>query len=209
MAAAKLRGLYPILIDRKDLAAVDAAEAILEGGARILQFRYKGFFSREVFEHAGTIAELCRAADALFVINDRADMAMLLDAGLHLGQEDLPPAEARKIMGQETVLGFSTHNEAQLRAGDREPVDYLAIGPIFSTGSKHNPDPVVGVEELRRLRPMTKKPLVAIGGLTRANARSVLDAGADMVAVIADLYPEPCTKAALRAQTEEWIAICK
>lgn len=147
--------------------------------------------------------------NALFVINDRADVAMLLDAAVHLGQDDLPPTAARRIMAQESIIGFSTHNEAQLRAGDQEPVDYLAIGPIFATGSKQNPDPVVGLEELRRLRALTKKPLVAIGGITRATASSVLQAGADMVAVIGDLYPEPCTKSALRARTEEWVSICR
>lgn len=187
---------------------IDAADAVLEGGARILQFRYKGFFSREVFEDARQVSELCRSAGAQFVMNDRADMAMLLDAGLHLGQEDLPPGDARRIMPAGSVIGFSTHNEAQLRAADKEPVDYLAIGPIFTTGTKENPDPVVGVEELRRLRAYTEKPLVAIGGITRENALAVFEAGADAVAVIGDLYPSPCTKATLRSRTEEWLAIC-
>ncbi len=187
---------------------IDAADAVLEGGARILQFRYKGFFSREVFEDARRVSELCRSTGALFVMNDRADMAMLLGAGLHLGQEDLPPGDARRIMPAGSMIGFSTHNEAQLRAGDKEPVDYLAIGPMFATGTKENPDPVVGVEELRRLRAFTEKPLVAIGGITRENAPAVFQAGADAVAVIGDLYSDPCTKAALRSRTEEWLAIC-
>lgn len=135
-------------------------------------------------------------------MNDRADVAKLLDAALHLGQDDLPPSAARRIVGERGAIGFSTHNEAQLRAGDREPVDYLAIGPIFGTSSKENPDPVVGLDELRRLRAFTEKPLVAIGGITRANALSVFEAGADSVAVIGDLYPDP------RTQAEEWLAIC-
>lgn len=187
---------------------IDAADAVLEGGARILQFRYKGVFSREVFDDARRISELCRSAGAQFVMNDRADMAMLLGAGLHLGQEDLPPGDARRIMPVGSTIGFSTHNEIQLREGDKEPVDYLAIGPIFATGTKENPDPVVGVEELRRLRAFTEKPLVAIGGITRENAPEVFDTGADAVAVIGDLYPDPCTRAALRSRTEEWLAIC-
>jgi len=187
---------------------IDAADAVLEGGARILQFRYKGFFSREVFEDAHRVSELCRSAGALFVMNDRADIAMLLGAGLHLGQDDLPPGDARKIMTAGSIIGFSTHNEVQLRAADQEPVDYVAIGPIFTTGTKENPDPVVGVAELRRLRAFTEKPLVAIGGITRENATQVLEAGADAVAVIGDLYPDSCTKAALRSRTEEWLAIC-
>ena len=103
------------------LPARDAAEGILEAGARILQFRHKGFFSRDVFDEAERIAALCRDADALFVINDRADVAMLLDAALHLGQDDLPPADARRIMPPHRIIGFSTHNADQLRAADREP----------------------------------------------------------------------------------------
>jgi thiamine-phosphate pyrophosphorylase len=106
------------------------------------------------------------------------------------------------------LIGFSTHNEQQLRAGDLEPVDYLAIGPIFRTSSKLNPDPEVGVDRLRSLRTLTRKPLVAIGGITRETAAAVLDAGADAIAVIGDLYPEPRTKASIRARAEEWLAIC-
>jgi thiamine-phosphate pyrophosphorylase len=191
----KLPAFYPII------DSVPAAEALLEAGARILQFRHKGFFSRSVFKDASHIAELCRSAGALFVMNDRADIAMLLGAALHLGQEDLAPADARRILPAGSVIGFSTHNEPQLRAGDLEPVDYLAIGPIFATGSKLNPDPVVGLDRLRALRPLTQKPLVAIGGITRALAPKVFEAGADSVAIIGDLYPN------IRVQAAEWIAI--
>jgi thiamine-phosphate pyrophosphorylase len=191
----KLPAFYPII------DSVPAAEALLEAGSGILQFRHKGFFSRDVFEDASHIAELCRSAGALFVMNDRADVAMLLGAALHLGQEDLAPADARRILPAGSVIGFSTHNEQQLRAGDLEPVDYLAIGPIFATGSKLNPDPVVGLDRLRALRPLTQKPLVAIGGITRALAPKVFEAGADSVAIIGDLYPN------VRAQAAEWIAI--
>jgi thiamine-phosphate pyrophosphorylase len=134
---------------------------------------------------------------------------MLLDAALHLGQDDLPPADARRIMPSNRIIGFSTHNTDQLRAGDREPVDYLAIGPIFATASKQNPDPVVGIERLRALRPLTRKPLVAIGGITRKTAPSVFEAGADSVAIIGDLYPQPLTKASLRARSEEWLCLLK
>ena len=193
---------YPIV----DTA--DAAEPILEAGARILQFRHKGIFSRDVFEEAKRIAALCCDAGALFVINDRADIAMLIDAALHLGQDDLPPADARRIMPPGRIVGFSTHNADQLRSGDREPVDYLAIGPIFATGSKQNPDPVVGLDRLRTLRALTRKPLVAIGGITRETALSVFEAGANSVAIIGDLYPQLRTKASLRVRAEEWLAIC-
>jgi thiamine-phosphate pyrophosphorylase len=186
---------YPIV------DTVPAAEAVLEAGALILQFRRKGLLSGQAFEDASRIAELCRCAGVLFVVNDRADVAMLLNAGLHLGQEDLAPADARRIMPAASIVGFSTHNERQLLAGDREPVDYLAIGPIFATGSKQNPDPVVGLDRLRKLRALTQKPLVAIGGITRELAPRVFEAGADSVAVIGDLMPD------VRARAEEWIAI--
>jgi thiamine-phosphate pyrophosphorylase len=196
----KLPAFYPIL-DADRVSAVPAAEALLEAGARILQFRHKSFFSRSAFQEANRIAELCRSAGALFVVNDRADIAMLLNAGLHLGQDDLAPAHARRILPAATIIGFSTHNEDQLRAGDLKPVDYLAIGPIFATGSKQNPDPVVGLDRLRALRQLTQKPLVAIGGITRESAPQVFEAGADSVAILGDLLPD------VRARAEEWIAI--
>jgi thiamine-phosphate pyrophosphorylase len=196
----KLPAFYPIL-DADRISAVPAAEALLEAGARILQFRHKSFFSRRAFEEASQIAELCRSAGALFVVNDRADIAMLLNAGLHLGQDDLAPSDARRILPAASIIGFSTHNEEQLRAGDLEPVDYLAIGPIFVTGSKQNPDPVVGLERLRALRPLTQKPLVAIGGITRELTPKVFEVGADSVAIIGDLLPD------VRERAAEWIAI--
>jgi len=201
---------YPILdpeiASRHGIDAVLAAEQILEGGATILQFRHKGFFSREVFAQLERVAQLCRDAHVLFVVNDRADLAALTGAALHLGQDDLTPAAARKVVGSKTLIGFSTHNEAQLRAAATEPADYLALGPIFGTASKQNPDPIVGIDELRRLRPLTNRPLVAIGGITRANAQSVLTAGADAVAIIGDLFPEDGN---LRARTEEWVSLTR
>ena len=197
---------YPILDSevaaRHGVDVIDAAEQILSVGARILQFRHKGFFSRDILATAQRLADICRAAGAVFVINDRADIAALLGAALHLGQDDLPPSAARRVTGPAARIGFSTHNERQLRAAAREPADYLALGPIFGTASKLNPDPVVGLDELRRLRPLTDRPLVAIGGITRANARGVLAGGADSVAVIADLFPADGN---LRARTQEWL----
>jgi len=199
---------YPILdteiAARHGVDPVTAAAQILEGGAKILQFRHKGFFTREVFEQLQRVAELCQEADARFVVNDRADLAALTGAALHLGQDDLPPSAARKVVGAGALIGFSTHNERQLRAAATEPADYLALGPIFGTASKYNPDPVVGIDELRRLRGLTECPLVAIGGITRANAQMVLAAGADAVAIIGDLFAAP---AHLRAQTQEWVAL--
>jgi len=207
----KLPTFYPVLdtslAARRGMTVLDAAAAILEGGARVLQLRHKGFFGRDLFQAAECIARMCERAGAMFVINDRADMARLLGAGLHLGQDDLAPADARKVVGSDLVIGFSTHNESQLRAASGEPVDYVALGPIFTTGSKANPDPVLGVDELRRLRPISKRAVVAIGGITRANARQVLAAGADSVAVIGDLFPGEGAREGLRARTEEWLRL--
>jgi thiamine-phosphate pyrophosphorylase len=204
----RLKSFYPILdtetAARRGIDPVAAAAEILEAGARMLQFRHKRFFSRDVFDQAREIAALCRGADALFVLNDRADVARLLDAGLHLGQEDLSPADARRLLGEGALIGFSTHNESQLRAAADAPVDYLALGPIFGTASKLSPDPVVGIDELRRLRGLTERPLVAIGGITRLNARCVIEAGVDSVAVIGDLFPEDGN---IRSRVEEWLAV--
>jgi len=201
---------YPILdpeiAARHGVDPVAAAEQILAGGATILQFRHKGFFSRQVFAQLERVAELCRDAHALFVVNDRADLAAISGAALHLGQDDLTPSAARKVVGGKTLIGFSTHNEAQLRAAAEEPANYLALGPIFGTASKQNPDPIVGTGELRRLRPLTDRPLVAIGGITRANAQSVLAAGADSVAIIGDLFAKHGN---VRARTEEWISLTR
>ena len=202
----RIPAFYPILdtetAARRGVDLVLAAEAILGAGAGILQFRHKGFFSREVFAELQRVAALCRDARALLVVNDRADLARLTGAALHLGQQDLTPADARRVVGAETPIGLSTHNERQLREAADEPAGYLALGPIFGTLSKENPDPVVGLDELRRLRPLAAGPLVAIGGITRANARSVLAAGVDAVAVIGDLFP---ADGDVRARAEEWI----
>lgn len=206
-----LPAFYPVLdselMARRGLDVVTAAEAVLEGGARILQLRHKTFFSRDVFAQAERIAQLCAECGAQFVINDRADMAMLLGSALHVGQDDLLPAAARRLLGAEHAIGFSTHNEAQLRAAADEPVDYVAFGPIFGTASKLNPDPVVGLQELRRIRPLSARPLVAIGGITRSTAREVLAAGADSVAIIGDLLPETLTRHSLRSRAEEWARV--
>jgi thiamine-phosphate pyrophosphorylase len=187
----KLPRFYPILdtdfLTRRGLPVVETAAAILDAGAQILQFRHKTLVTRETWKQMESIQKLCQAAGAIFVINDRADLARLFGAVLHLGQDDLPPAAAREVTGPATLIGFSTHNESQLLAAASEPVNYLALGPIFGTSSKENPDPAVGLSELRRLRSLTDRPLVAIGGITRANALDVFAAGADSVAVIGDL----------------------
>ena len=132
------------------------------------------------------------AASVRLIMNDRADLCLAADFdGVHVGQEDLSPESVRRIIGPDRWLGVSTHNPEQLRDADLTSADYLAIGPVFATSSKENPDPVVGLEGVRRARVVTRKPLVAIGGITRANAASVIEAGADSVAVISDLLREP------------------
>lgn len=204
----KLPRVYPILdtdsLERVKIPMFRAAAAMLEAGAEILQFRHKGFWSRAVFEDAQHVARLCREAGANFVVDDRADMALLLRAGLHLGQEDLPPRDARRLMGPDPLIGYSTHNREQLSAGKEEPVDYLGFGPVFATSSKRNPGPVTALDQLRQLRPLVDRPLVAIGGITRENASLVFEAGADAVAVIADLVPEDCSETSLKRRMEEW-----
>ncbi len=209
----RLPRVYPILdtgtLARRDASLMVAARAFLEGGAGILQIRHKGHWNREFHRDAGEVARLCREAGAMLVINDRADCAMLLEAGLHVGQDDLTPRDARRLIGSEALLGFSSHNAQQLCAAGGEPVDYVALGPVFATASKHNPDPVVGVAEVRRCRALLEKPLVAIGGITRENAPEVLRAGADSVAVISDLVPERATAKSMRERMEEWNRIAK
>ena len=207
----KLPRVYPILdtesLDRRGISFETAAAAFLEGGAEILQIRHKGHWSRDFFASARLVARFCRENGVPLIVDDRADFALLLDAGLHVGQDDLSPRDARKIIGSEATLGYSNHNMAQLAAAGGEPVDYVAIGPIFATASKRNPDPVVGVEEIRRCRGLIEKPLVAIGGITLDIARDVWAAGADSVAIIGALLPDPPTPRALRQRMEEWRAL--
>ena len=204
----RLPRLYPILdseaLARRGVEWRVAAAAWLEGGAGILQIRHKGHWSREAFVAAQEVARFCREAGAGLVIDDRADFALLLEAGLHVGQDDLPPRDARILLGSDPLLGFSSHNVQQLCAAGGEPVDYVALGPVFATSSKRNPDPVVGLEELRRLRELLEKPLVAIGGITREKAPEVLRAGADSLAVIGDLLPADVSPKSLRERMEEW-----
>lgn len=210
----RLPRLYPILdtaaLARGGLEPEEAAKAMLEAGAGILQLRHKGPFTRRLLEAAKSIGAMCRQYGARFIVNDRADVALLADAGLHVGQEDLPPAEARRLLGPTRLLGFSTHNPQQLEAALAEPVDYVAFGPIFATASKQNPDPIVGLAQLPELAARAHaagRPLVAIGGITRARALDVLAAGADSLAVIADLYPDPCTADSLRRRVREWLEL--
>jgi len=204
----RLPRVYPILdteaLQTRGISTETAAAAFLDGGASLLQIRHKSHWSRDAFESAKRVARLCREHGATLIVNDRADIALLLEAGLHIGQDDLPPRDARKLMGPDAIIGFSSHNVRQLCAAGGEPVDYVALGPVFGTASKQNPDPVVGVEEVRRCRALLDKPLVAIGGITTENAVDVLHAGADSLAVIAGLIPDEATAQSLRERMEEW-----
>ncbi len=206
----QLPKLYPIIdtgsCDSRKLSPLLLAEALLAAGVRILQYRHKDPWTEKHFQEAKKIAALCGEAGVLFVLNDRADYARLLGAALHVGQDDLPPLAARKVIGDE-VMGFSTHNREQLLRGHEEPVEYLALGPIFATQSKAQPDPVVGVEGLRALRPLTAKPLAAIGGINMNNAREVLDAGANSLAVISGLLPVNCDKKSIGQRLQQWMQL--
>jgi len=196
--------LYPILDagcfpDANAMLA--AAEELAAAGCALLQYRNKQGTARQMLEEARELRARLGVSVKL-IMNDRADLCLAAAFdGLHLGQDDLLPESARRILGPDRWLGVSTHNPEQLAEADKTSADYLAIGPIFATTSKANPDPVVGLEGLRRARELTRKPLVAIGGITRANARSVIDAGADAVAVISDLLRDP------RKSAEEFLRV--
>jgi thiamine-phosphate pyrophosphorylase len=168
-----------------------AAEELAAGGVRLLQYRNPSGNSRQMLEQARELKR--RLPDSvLLIMNDRADLCLAAGfGGVHLGQEDLSPEGARRVLGWNLRLGISTHNPEQVREADRSSADYIAIGPVFPTSSKARPDPVIGIAGVRRARAETSKPLVAIGGITRENCRSVADAGADAVAVISDLLRDP------------------
>lgn len=204
----RLPRVYPILdtatLAERRITPLEAARAAIRGGAEILQLRHKKQFTREVFDEARRIAELCQSAGVLFVMNDRADLARLLDAGLHVGQDDLRPADARQILGNALPLGYSTHNLKQLREAAAEPVDYIAIGPIFGTVNKQNPDPMVGIEPMRQISEGLRQPLVAIGGITLDNAARLYETGVASVAVIGDLYALGDTVDAIEQRIAEW-----
>ena len=168
-----------------------AAEEFTAAGCTLLQYRNKSGNARQMLEEARQLRKRLGASVKL-IMNDRADLCLAAGYdGLHVGQDDLSPEAARRILGPGRWLGVSTHNPEQLADADLTSADYLAIGPVFATTSKVNPDPVVGLAGVRRARELTRKPLVAIGGITRVNARSVIDAGADAVAVISDLLLDP------------------
>ncbi len=207
----QLSRLYPIVhaaffSTTQDLLAF--AEELATGGCTLLQYRNKSGNAGIMLEQARELRRLSRAGvpapHMQLIMNDRADLCVAAEFdGVHVGQDDLSPDSVRRIIGSERWLGVSTHNPDQLREAELTSADYLAIGPVFTTSSKASPDPMVGLDGVRRARQLTRKPLVAIGGITRENAASVIEAGADSVAVISDLLREP------RKSAEEFFRILR
>ncbi len=183
--------LYP-LTDRRlsGLSHAEQVSKLSEGGATLVQLREKILSPFEFYNEAQAALRVARERGVKIIINDRVDIALGLRAdGVHLGQDDLPPEAARRILGPDVLIGFSTHNTEQARLAAQMPVDYIAIGPIFATHTKKASDPSVGLEGLRVVRQVIGTiPLVAIGGITLENGQAVLDAGCDAISVIRDIW---------------------
>jgi thiamine-phosphate pyrophosphorylase len=192
----RLPRLYPILdaglLLRAGLSIEGFARELRQAGICFLQYRDKDATDKVVLERATLLRTIFPEYDCCLILNDRVSLVSTARYdGIHVGQEDLSPAQARATLGTEVLIGVSTHGEGQLRSAADGPADYVAIGPVFATASKQDPDPVVGLDGVRAARGMTAKPLVAIGGITRHNCAAVIQGGADSVAVISDLIPRP------------------
>ena len=185
--------IYPITDMRlTGISHAEQVEKLIAGGARFIQLREKHASPKQFYEAAQAAIEIARRDGAKIIINDRVDIALALKAdGVHLGQDDLSPAEARKILGENAIIGFSTHSVGQAIEAVTLPLDYIAVGPVFATETKENPDEIVGLEGVRQVRAAIGDfPLVAIGGITTENFRAVLKAGADSLAIIKSvLFP--------------------
>ena len=193
----QLPPLYPILdasilpADRpaRDSFLSELLAGLIEAGVSLLQYRNKQGSDEEIVGDSRLLRSNVSRDQVLLILNDRPDLLSETGFdGVHIGQEDTSPLEARALIGPACILGVSTHNAAQLRIAGDGPADYLAIGPVFATTSKLNPDPVIGLEGVQLARNLTRKPLVAIGGISVANCRDVLRAGADSVAVISAIF---------------------
>ncbi len=200
--------LYPIvdagLLENANIQLEAFARALYAAGIRFLQFRDKDSTDEVVIERAGILRSLFTKPDCTLLLNDRVHLVEATNFdGVHVGQDDLSAQQAREVIGGDSILGVSTHNARQVAAANREPVDYIAIGPIFGTSSKINPDPVVGREGLTQARATTQKALVAIGGITAANSQMLLRAGADSLAIISALIPLPGEP--LHKRTEDFL----
>lgn len=182
--------LYTIAdtLGRAELSFVDVAEKLCAGGAKLLQLRAKDLSTRDFLDIARVIRGICQRHGCLLIINDRADIALAVNAdGVHVGQEDLPLAAARKVIGQEKIIGVSTHDPQQATKAERGGADYIGFGPLFGTNTKATGYSARGLDQLREIRRLVKVPIVAIGGVTAERAPSALDAGANAVAMISDL----------------------
>lgn len=190
----ELPKIYPITdIRLSGLSHAEQVERLICGGAKFIQLREKYASPKDFYKSAENALKIARAGGAKIIINDRADIALALKAdGVHLGQDDLPPDEARKILGENSIIGFSTHNVRQAVEATKFSIDYIAVGPVFATKTKDNPDKIIGLEGVRTVREAIGDfPLVAIGGINLTNYRQVLSAGADSAAVISGIISEP------------------
>ena len=196
-----LSGLYIILdpVVCPDRSITEILTASAEAGARIFQYRNKTASMREAYTEVLALRKRTRELGVRFIVNDRCDLALAVDAdGVHLGQEDLPYSYARKVMGPDKLIGLSTHNAEQVKEAERLKPDYIGFGPIYKPGSKLDHDPIVGIEGLRTVRPLTKLPIFAIGGITVGQVGEVMRAGANGVAVISAILKAPNIKQAVK-----------
>ena len=182
--------LYTIAdtLGRLELSFVEITEKLCAGGAKILQLRAKDIPSRDFLTLAQEVRKICRRSGCLLIVNDRADIALAVDAdGVHVGQEDLPLKAARKVLGPNKIIGVSTHDPQQARAAEHDGADYVGFGPMYGTTTKATGYTARGLDQLREIRAMVRLPIVAIGGITTERALATLTAGADAVAMISDL----------------------
>jgi thiamine-phosphate pyrophosphorylase len=167
---------------------IECAQELSDAGVRLVQYRNKRASARELLDSSRKLVSQLAPLKVLVVVNDRPDVAALAGAqGVHVGQEDLDAEKARQVVGTEKLVGVSTHNLEQFQSAAASTADYIAIGPIFATGTKSNPDPVIGTEFIRKVSLLTDKPIVAIGGITLERAPEIIESGADSVAVISDI----------------------
>jgi thiamine-phosphate pyrophosphorylase len=196
----QLNGLYLILDPSasRTRSLDDTLRQSAQAGVRVVQYRNKTASMREAYAEGLPLRKLAAELGVLFIVNDRCDLALAVDAdGVHLGQRDLPLDLARKVMGPEKLIGISTHNPDQVREASAGKPDYLGFGPIFKPGSKQDHDPVVGIEGLRAIRALTSLPVFAIGGITAENVGEAMQAGATGVAVISAILKAPDIKQAV------------
>ena len=185
--------IYPITdVHASGISHAEQVEKLIHGGANFIQIREKYSSPRDFYESAEKALNIAGKHNALIIINDRVDIALASKAdGVHLGQDNLPPEHARRILGESAIIGFSTHSAEQAIEALSLPIDYIAIGPIFPTKTKKNPDAPLGLAGLTRVREAVGNfPLVAIGGIRAENLAEVFNAGADSVAIIGDLISD-------------------